>query len=257
MSVILFNTAVLANGHRLVLDSYSLGACWVPIISETKASVPGAIMVYLEDLVLDDGQRPIDLKIPLLLFRYEDILNFTTLPSMEECGKGYASNYSSTNLSWENYFLKDSVDFEENQFILDSYKQHNKIDKRRIYNGFLDVSKMGSNSGIILSVYESGIYCAYIAPPIDKGIKMMIAPVKVKYSELFSSDMWLANYSQTKYILGIGLLLAAYLISDILKCSTDNQLNIKNIPIISKTVIFYVLLPFLSFISLAWFCDIY
>lgn len=249
---VLFNTSVVANGHTLELDAYSLGAHCFPIMTETKASIPGGIMVSLKSLVMYNGYKPTDLKIPLLLFRYDDILNFTTLPSMEEYRKGYASNYSSTTLNWDNYFLRDVVDFEENKFILDLYEGHNKIDKKRIYNGYLDAEKKNRHSAVILNVFESGIYCAYIAPPIDRGIKKMIAPIKVFRSELFSSNMLYANYSQTKYIIGIGILLAVYLINHILKFRKDGQWDIKNIPIISKAVIFYVLLPFLSLIFLEW-----
>lgn len=252
MGGFLFNTSVVAKEHTLELDADSRGAHCFPIISESKASIPGGIMVSLKELVLYNGYRPTDLKIPVMLFRYDDILNFTTLPSMEEYRKGYAFNYSSTKLNWDNYFLKDVVDFEENKFILDLYEGHNKIDRKRIYNGYLDVEKKNRHSAVILNVFESGVYCAYIAPPIDRGIKMMIAPVKTFRSEFISSKMLYANYSQTKYTLGIGILLAVYLINHISKFIRDRQCDIRKIPIISKAVIFYVLLPFLSFISLEW-----
>lgn len=252
LGVVLLNTSVLADEYRQVLNAYSVGASCFPIISEKKASISGGLMVYLESLVLEDGQRPTDLKIPLLLYRFDDILNFTTLLPIAEYIKGYASNYSSPNLNWDNYFLKDVVDFEENEFILDLYEGYNKIDKKRLYNGYLDAEKKNRHFGVMLPAYESGLYCAYIAPPIDRGIKKMIVQTVVYHSELHSSNMYLSNYCQTKFIIGIGILLAGYLINHILKYKGEKQLDIKNIPIISKAVIFYVLLPFLLFISLEW-----
>ncbi|CUM52570.1 unnamed protein product [Debaryomyces tyrocola] len=250
---ILFNTCVVAFEEDSVLDANSLGVSCFPVLSESKASIQGGIKIFLEDLEVEDGVVPSDLKVPVLLFRYEDILNFTTLPSWEEYREAYASNYSSKNLDLESYFLKNSVDFEQNKFILDLYEGYNEIDEKRIYNGFLDASKENGNNEALLPVYESGMYCVYIAPPIDKNIKIMRVPVEIQYSRLYSSNMMYANYSKTKYIIGFGLLLAAYLIHDVLKFSTDKRLNIKNMPIISKVVIFYVLMPLLAFASLEWF----
>lgn len=155
-------------------------------------------------------------------------------------------------MNWESYFLKNTVDFEQNKFILDLYKGYNEIDEKRIYNGFLDASKENSNNEAVLPINKSGMYCVYIAPPIDKNIKIMSAPVDIGYSKLYSSSMFYAHYCETKYNIGIGLLLAAYLVHDTLKFTKDKQLSITHMPIISKAVIFYVLVPLLSFVSLEW-----
>ena len=245
-------TSILADVHRLELDAHSLGVSCFSIVAELEASRLGRIKVSLDELELYDGEKPTDLKIPVLLFRYEDILNFTTLPSYEEYDKGYTSNYSSGKLDWESYFLKDTVDFEENKFILNLYDGYNEIDENRIYNGFLDASKEDGNNEAVLPVKESGMYCVYIAPPIHKNIKIMSVPVHFRFSRLYSSNMWYSHYCQTKYIIGVGLLLAAFLIQDTLKFTKDKKSSITNIPIISKAVIFNVLLPLLSFISLEW-----
>ena len=234
------------------MDANSLGVSCLSILTEPEASRQGRIKVSLDGLEFYDGGKPDDLKVPVLLFRYEDILNFTTLPSYEEYDKGYTSNYSSSKLNWESYFLKDTVECEENKFILNLYDGYNEIDEKRIYNGFLDASKENGNNEAVLPVKKSGMYCVYIAPPIDKNIKIMSAPVHFRYSRLYSSNMWYSHYCQTKYIIGVGLLLAAFLIKDTLKFTKDKQLSITNMPIISKAVIFYVLVPLLSFISLEW-----
>ena len=253
LSCILFNALVLADVQRLELDAHSLGVSCLPIINEPEATLLGGIKVFLDELKLNDGQEPTDLKIPVLLFRYEDILNFTTLPSWEEYDEGYASNYSSNNLNSDNYFLKNSVDFEENKFILDLYEGYSEIDERRIYNGFLDLSKEDGHAEALLPAYETGLYCAYVAPPINRNIKTMNISLALQYSKFYSTSMSYVDYCQVKYIIGTGLLLAIYLINNILKFQKDKQLDIKNMPIISKTVIFYVLIPLLSLMSLEWF----
>lgn len=71
-----------------MLDANCLGVSCFPIISEPEASRQGRIKVSLDELELYDGGKPDGLKVPVLLFRYEDILNFTTLPSYEEYDKG-------------------------------------------------------------------------------------------------------------------------------------------------------------------------
>ena len=253
LSCILFNALVLADVQRLELDAHSLGVSCLPIINEPEATLLGGIKVFLDELKLNDGQEPTDLKIPVLLFRYDDILNFTTLPSWEEYDEGYASNYSSNNLNSDNYFLKNSVDFEENKFILDLYEGYSEIDERRIYNGFLDLSKEDGHAEALLPAYETGLYCAYVAPPINRNIKTMNISLALQYSKFYSTSMSYVDYCQVKYIIGTGLLLAIYLINNILKFQKDKQLDIKNMPIISKTVIFYVLIPLLSLMSLEWF----
>lgn len=252
LGCIFFNSSVVAKEYSFELGASFLGVHCFPIISDKKASVQGGIMVSLKKLEIDNRYKPIDLKIPLLLFRYDDILNFTALPSKEEYSEGFSSNYSYTTLNWDDYFLKDVVDFEKNKFILNLYKGYNEIDNKRIYNGYLDAEKINRDSAVTLTVFETGMYCAYIAPPIDRGITEMIAPIKVYHSEFFSSNMLYANYSLAKYIIGLGILLAVYLINHISKFRRDREWNINNIPIISKAAIFYVLLPFLSFISLEW-----
>ncbi|CUM48538.1 unnamed protein product [Debaryomyces fabryi] len=238
LSGILFNPAGVANAYELTLTDPMNDVC-IPIISEPKAGIQSEIMIKLKLIY------PRNLKVPVLLFRYEDILNFTTLPSWEEYEKGYASNYSSNNLNWDNYFLKNSVDFKENKFILDLYKGYNEIDEKRIYNGFLD----RYNQQAVLPVSESGMYCVYLAPPLDADALFYLG---VHHSKFHSSEMRYTNYCQSKYIIISGLLLVVYLINDILKRKTDKQLKISNMPIISKAVIFYVLLPFLSLTSLEW-----
>lgn len=245
-------TSIRADFQRIELDANSLGVSCMPIVSEPEASRHGRIKVFLEELKLNNGQDPTGLKIPVLLFRYEDILNFTRLPSFVEFDRGYASNYSSNNLNWDNYFLKNLVDFEENKFILDLYEGYNEIDELRLYNGFLVASEDNSNYEAVLPVFDSGMYCVYIAPPIDKDILIISAPVSIRYSRLYSTDMLYAHYCETKYTIGVGLLLLAYLVHNTLRFIEGRQLGIENMPIISKTVIFYLLVPLLSLISLEW-----
>ncbi|CUM52568.1 unnamed protein product [Debaryomyces tyrocola] len=239
LSGILYNTGIVTDASLNVLDNSMRDVC-IPIISEPEASIQAAILIKLRGVV------PSRLKVPVLLFRYEDILNFTTLPSREEYEKGYTSNYSSSNLNWDNYFLKNSVDFEENKFILDLYEGYNEIDEKRIYNGFLD-----RYTEAVLPVYESGMYCVYLAPPIEQNFDVRFY-LKVQNSKFYSSDMRYTNYRQTIYIIVAGLLLTVFLINDILKFSTDKRLKIRNVPIISKVVLFYILIPVVLFVSLEW-----
>ncbi|CUM48541.1 uncharacterized protein AC631_04029 [Debaryomyces fabryi] len=251
LSGVLLTKSVLAGFQHYQLDANSLGVSCFPILSELEATSIGGIKVLLEELILNDGQESTDLKIPVLLLPYEDILNFTTIPSWEEYDRGYASNYSSTNLNWDNYFLRNSVDFEENKFILDLYDGYNEIDERRIYNGYLDASKKNGHDEAILPAYKIGMYCAYVAPPINRGIKMMTIRIVPEPSSFYSTNMSYAEYCQTKYIIVTGVLLLVYLVHNSLRFTKGRQT--KNMPIISKLVIFYVLIPLLSFMSLEWF----
>lgn len=104
LSGVLLTKSVLAGFQQFQLDANSLGVSCFTILSELEATSIGGIKVLLEELILNDGQESTDLKIPVLLLLYEDILNFTTIPSWEEYDRGYASNYSSTNLNWDNFF---------------------------------------------------------------------------------------------------------------------------------------------------------
>lgn len=121
LSGVLFNFDGVANAYRFKLGDPMNDVC-ISIISEPKAGIQSEIMIKLK-LIYPRNQ-----KVPVLLFRYGDILNFTTLPSREEYEKGYASNYSSSNLNWDGYFLKNAVDFKENKFILYLYEGYNEID---------------------------------------------------------------------------------------------------------------------------------
>lgn len=154
-------------------------------------------------------------------------------------------------MNWDNYFLKNLVDFEENKFILDLYEGYNEIDEKRIFN--VDASKDNGYDEVILPVYHSGMYCVYIAPPIDKDIKTMQIHVYPRYSKLYSSDILYAHYCETKYIIWVDLLVLAYLVHSTFKFTKEKQSSITNMPIISMTVIFFILIPLLLFISLEWF----
>lgn len=197
LSGILFTKSVLASFQWYQLDAKSLGALCFPIMGEPEATLLGGIKVYLEELILNDGQEPTDLKIPVLLFPYEDILNFTTLPS----GRNMTSDLHLTIalITWTGTIIFWKIHFEENKFILDLYDGYNEIDEKRIYNGYLDASKDNGYDEAILPAYKSGMYCAYVAPPINRDIKMMTIRCVPQYSSIYSTNMSYSDYCQTIY----------------------------------------------------------
>lgn len=243
-------------GNAIELNSKDYGASCSPIKYTPNSKMQASIELHIDQLDSKDRSTLKDLKIPVLIFRYADILNFTSIRPIEDYFYDYSYYFSEGSLDDQKEFYKDVVDFKQNKFKLDMSNGY-KLNKDRIYNDYLTIdSKDEKHIKAVLPVYESGIYCAYVAPPVDSGIKKLSIPVNYKNSYGYLPYIQYAIYTQYKYIVTIGLLLTAYLFHYILKFKVGKDFkNMNSISIISKAVIFYLLIP-IVFLSIGdWFID--
>ena len=240
--------------NAIELNSKDYGASCSPIKYMPNGKIQASIELHIDQLESNDRSTLKDLKIPVLLFRYTDILNFTSIPLIEDYFYEYSYVLNDGTLEEQKEFFKDAVDFKQSKFKLNLNKDY-KLHKDRIYNDYLTIdSKDEKHMKAVLPVYESGIYCAYIAPPINSGIKKLSIPVNYQNSYGYLPYIHYTYYTQYKYIIAIGLLLAAYLFHYIIKFKVGKDFrNMNSISIISKAVIFYVLVPIILLTIGDWF----
>jgi len=243
-------------GNAIVLDSKDYGASCSPIKYTPNSKMQASIELHIEQLESEDRSTLKDLKIPVLIFRYTDILNFTSIRPIEDYYYDYSYYFNEGSVDDQKNFYKDVVDFKQNKFRLDLNNGH-KLNKDRIYNDYLTIdSKDGNHMKAVLPVYESGIYCAYIATPVDSGIKKLSIPVNYQNSYGYLPYIQYIVYTQYKFIFTIGLLLTAYLFHYIIKFKVGKDFkNMNSISIISKALIFYLLIPILFLTIGDWFID--
>lgn len=241
-------------GNAIELNSKDYGASCSPIKYTPNSKMQASIELHIDQLESDDRSTLKDLKIPVLLFRYTDILNFTSIPPIESYFYEYSYVLNDGTLEQQKEFFKDVVDFKQSKFKLDLDKNY-KLHKDRIYNDYLTIdSKDEKHMKAVLPVYETGIYCAYVAPPINSGIKKLSIPVDYQNSYGYLPYIQYTFYTQYKYIVAIGLLLAAYLFHYIIKFKVGKDFkDMNSISIISKAVIFYLLIPIILLTSGDWF----
>lgn len=259
MGVLLNVTSVLGYipgnvGNAIELNSKDYGASCSPIKYTPNSKMQASIELHIEQLESDDRSTLKDLKIPVLIFRYNDILNFTSIPLVESYFYEYSYVLNDGTLEEQKEFFKDVVDFKQSKFKLNLNKDY-KLHKDRIYNDYLTIdSKDEKHMKAVLPVYESGIYCAYVAPPVNSGIKKLWIPIDYQNSYGYLPYIQYTLYTQYKYIIGIGLLLAAYLFHYIIKFKVGKDFkNMNSISIISKAVIFYLLIPIILLTFGDWF----
>ena len=157
-------------GNAIELNSKDYGASCSPIKYTPNSKMQASIELHIDQLDSKDRSTLKDLKIPVLIFRYADILNFTSIRPIEDYFYDYSYYFSEGSLDDQKEFYKDVVDFKQNKFKLDMSNGY-KLNKDRIYNDYLTIdSKDEKHIKAVLPVYESGIYCAYVAPPVDSLI---------------------------------------------------------------------------------------
>lgn len=183
---------------------------------------------------VDGSKLPQDFKLPTLIFHYTDLLNFTNLPNVEKYFDDYAKHEISDSLFDENnskFNLKVASDF--------------KIDDAKLYNGYTD-----ANKNVEYIVYDTGIYCVYIGKLEDKKIHV---PVVFKNSYGNLTYIEYTVYSQMKYVIVLATGLFIYLLNYILKFKVGRDFkDLDSVSVISKAVIFLVLLPFILVNSYIW-----
>ncbi|KAK6461118.1 hypothetical protein DFJ63DRAFT_216851 [Scheffersomyces coipomensis] len=217
------------------------------------------ISLYVDSISVLDQSVLATLKFPILIFKYTDIKNFTNLPIYSE----YSTLYKSDKAQ----LYQDLIDFEANKFILKpSGNGNTEFNEHDIYNDYITLDnktpeeekKDGEPDNfdhidIYFPIERSGLYCIYIAPPIDKSITDMSVPIQFQNSYGYLSYVFYLVYTQTKYIILISCVMFGYLLNYILQFKIDSQFNNMNsISLISRVLIFYTLLPFifLNFLKL-------
>lgn len=236
--VLLVQLAVAANSGT-VLDLKNYGAVCGYVKYNAKSKKEAAVSLYIKDIAGTDESKFDDLKIPTLIFRYLHIANFSNIPPIQNFHYEYRARFD-----------KDApiMPIADNKFELKLDKEYTSIDEQKLYNDYVTPENSdGSDSkhvDVIFPVKEDGIYCVYIVPPTDIGLTDIQIPVKFSNSYGYLPYLRYVIYSQLKYGIIIALGLAVLLFHAILKYRVgDDFKNLNNISLISKAVIFYVLIP--------------
>lgn len=182
------------------------------------------------------------IKIPILIMRAADTDNFTL---------DYV--FEGERLPYEKL-----IDDETTTFKLETKKDAPKIDQSRLLNDYMVADPRDGNNhehvDIIFDVPESGIYCALIAIPDNSGLsKLEVAISAVNSHGLLDFAGWVI-YKQLIYGILMGLGLVAYLIYYILRFKVGNNFqNLNSVSLISKGIIFRVLIPLQLLLIVRWF----
>ncbi|CAI5758281.1 unnamed protein product [Candida verbasci] len=169
-------------------------------------------------------------KIPTLIFKYIDLVNFTNIPIIEE----FHQLYPNEKPTLYKNMIKDG------KFNVDAAEGY-KVDDGKFYNG---------DSTVKFTVPDSGIYCIYIAPDKDKEFSIPVV-FKNSYGNLPYSYYMI--YSQLKWFILISIALFAYLLNYILKFKVgDDFKNLDSISVISKGIIFLILAPAILVSIVQW-----
>lgn len=236
--VLLVQLAVAANPGT-VLDLKNHGAVCGYVKYNAKSKKEAAVSLYIKNIAGTDESKFDDLKIPTFIFRYLHIANFSNIPPIQKFDNEYRARFD-----------KDApkMPIADNKFELKLENGYTSIDEQKLYNDYVTPENSdGSDSkhvDVIFPVKEDGFYCVYIVPPTDIGLTNIQIPVKFSNSYGYLPYLRYVIYSQLKYGIIIALGLAALLFHAILKYRVgDDFKNLNNISLISKAVIFYVLIP--------------
>ncbi|EDK44386.1 hypothetical protein PVL30_003398 [Lodderomyces elongisporus] len=176
-----------------------------------------------------------DFKIQGLVFHYPDIINFTSVPILEEFTQLYAKEKTTlykTMLNDDGTFNVDAAD---------GYS----TDPKKYWTGPIE-------KDVEITIVHSGIYCVYIAPPADDTDKFDIPIVFKSYYGNLNYATHLM-YSQIKWAVLLSIITFATLFNYILKFKVgENFKDLNSISVISKAVIFLVLLPFIAILIFQW-----
>lgn len=182
------------------------------------------------------------LKIPILIMRASDTDNFT----VDYVFEGERSPYEKL------------IDEKTTTFDLKTKKGAPKIDPSRLLNDYMVPDPRDGNThehvDIVFEVPESGIYCALIAVPDNSGLsKLRLVLNTVNSHGLLDFSSWVI-YKQLLYGILVGVALVVYLIYYILRFKVgSNFQNLNSVSLISKGIIFRVLIPLQLLLIFRWF----
>ena len=167
-----------------------------------------------------------DYKIPGLIFNYDDIVNFASVPIFENFTNLYPQNKTELYLKMLN---------DEGQFITDTVEGHS-LDSLNFWSGIIDKE-------IIFPVVDSGMYCVYIAPdPVN--VPNFVLPVHFKkyYGNLNYAGYLYYNSLKWLLVLLVGIFAALMKLTKT-KDAKGSQ-NLSSVKAITNTVVLLTLIPF-------------
>lgn len=202
----------------------------------------GTATMHLYIDKIDSTSEIEKIKIPILIMRASDTDNFT----LDYVFEGEKPPYEKL------------IDDKTTTFKLETKKDAPKIDQSRLLNDYMVADprdgKAHEHVDIIFDVPESGIYCALIAVPENSGLSNLKVVINsVNSHGLLDFAGWVV-YKQLIYGILVGLALVAYLIYYILRFKVgSNFQNLNSVSLISKGIIFRVLIPLQVLLIVRWF----
>lgn len=206
--------------HAIAMDTALFGtptlkkgeeAMCVPI----KAGSNAYIETYIKTIDSSD-------KVPVLLVHLTDILKIDNLPFMLK----YNEESKHQFVEDDHFKLQFKERLEEDKYIT-SYLTTDEKDKDHLR--------------LRLPVRDSGYYCVYVASSEDT--KEFNIPIIGHNSYGYLNFIEYVTYSQSGIGLLIILLATGLLFRDLIKSVGSDFLNLNNISVVSKSAVFYVLLP--------------
>ncbi|CCG20969.1 hypothetical protein CORT_0A05820 [Candida orthopsilosis Co 90-125] len=214
--LLLLSTTVDAWYDPPTILSYEKGLSCSRV--ERSSKLEDAYITFHVDLMIAD------LKIPGLIFHYPDIVNFSSIPTIEEVNQLYPKE--------KKRLYKRSLT-EDGKFNLEAAEGYT-VDESKLWTGIVDKDTK-------FNIPQSGIYCAYIAPD-NKNQANFNLPIVFKnhYGSLSLRNY--VFYSQLKFLVPISVVIfvALHRFIKVGKGSTTRN----SISFISNQVIFAILVPF-------------
>lgn len=228
ISILAFIQLCLAFGSTHQHLNYKTGST-CSLVDGTQKH-PGSINLSLRLLHTSNRHGEHELKVPFLIFKYSEILHLANVPTLED----YATEYKKAK-----FLLYDrAVDFKTSKFDLLRYRNF-KVSKSDVYTDYLVRDKVDKKFDLTFDVTTKGVYCVYIAPPLDANITKISVPVTFNSAHGYLPFVEYVSYIQQASLLIVGGALFGYLLKLVLSKDLDS------ISIISKSVLFYVFAPFL------------
>lgn len=206
-----------------------------------KPSRPGTISLLIGSVTSDKSKDEI-YKVPVLIFKFSDLRNFTNLGPAEAYNELYSQGKDGKIEVYNNL-----VNFKDLRFDLNLYKDYESIDEAEIYNGYVTTDKTDKDHYLIFfTPQRSGFYCVYVAPQVDLEISDLDIPIVFKSSTGYLNPIQYLVYSLEKILAVLGIFLFGYLLNYILKFKIGQDFkNMNSISLISRGIIFYLLLPYI------------
>lgn len=205
------------------------GAVYFPVYSSDSKSL---ISISIANLVVSDTSIE-KLEIPFAVFRYTDIAFYDNFPLFDD----YLAHYSES-LEKRGELYSSLVDFSRNRFVTEQndLKLGDVLGTPNIYSTFLTYNLRGNKvPNIDYLVEKSGVYCVYIAPPLDKGIQALSIPIHYKNSNGIVSVDKFRSFCYMKYSLYTGIILLLFTACYLFKLNRD-EVDITIVPILRDIV---------------------